>query len=216
MWTAMIYKELREAAGIAALGLAALFVMVTAETGMSILPLVSSVRGKVPFLGSTLFFVPVAVIFTIVLGFRQTAWELYQGTFMFLLHRPVARERLILAKLTIGLAVYLVCGAVPVICFALWAATPGTHASPFFWSMTFPIWKIWIAMTVLYVGAFASGLLDGHWLGRRLLPLAAAGVASGSIAALPWWWLTGFPLLVASLAVGITIVFYIARRREYS
>lgn len=216
MYRAMIYKELRETAGLAALALAALFVLITAEMGMGILPLLDSGRGNVPFLGSTSFFVYVAVFFTIALGFRQTAWELWQGTFMFLLHRPVARERLILAKLLIGAAVYLVCSAVPVLAFALWAATPGTHASPFFWSMTLPIWKIWIAMTVLYVGAFASGLLDGRWLGRRLLPLAAAAVATAAISVLPWWWLTGFPLLVVSLAVGVRVVFYIARRREYS
>jgi hypothetical protein len=212
----MIYKELRETAGLAALALAVLFALITAEMGMRILPLLESGRGKVPFLGSTSFFVFVMAIFTIALGFRQTAWELWQGTFMFLLHRPVARERLILAKLLIGGAVYLVCSAVPVLCFAFWAATPGTHASPFFWSMTFPIWKIWIAMTVLYVGAFASGLLDGRWLGRRLLPLACAAVATGAIAVLPWWWLTGFPLLLISLTVGVVIVFHIARRREYS
>lgn len=218
MWTALIYKELRETVGIAALAVAAFVVFITAEMGISVLPLLERGRGSVPFLSSDLhfYFACVAVVFTVVLGFRQTAWELWQGTFLFLLHRPVPRGRLVLAKLLLGLSVYLFCSAVPLLGYAVWAATPGTHASPFFWSMTFSIGKLWLAMTVLYVGAFASGLIDGRWLGRRLLPLATAGMATSLVVALPWWWLAGLPLLVFSHVVGVVTILHIARARDYS
>ena len=61
---------------------------------------------------------------------------------------------------------------------AVWAATPGTHASPFEWSMTVPIWIGWFAMTILYLGAFHTVVRPGRWYRSRLLPLAASAVAT--------------------------------------
>ena len=40
------------------------------------------------------------------------------------------------------------CTAVPILVYGCWAATPGTHAIPFEWSMTVPIWGGWLAMTI--------------------------------------------------------------------
>ena len=39
-------------------------------------------------------------------------------------------------KLASGLAVLLVITGAMIQIYAMWAATPGTHPSPFFWSMT--------------------------------------------------------------------------------
>jgi hypothetical protein len=80
----------------------------------------------------------------------------------------------------------------------MWAATPGTHASPFEWSMTMPVWGAWFGMLTIYLGAFLSGLRPGAWVGTRLAPLAAAaGVLAVSTA---MWWLSG------ALAVSVYIV----------
>ncbi len=45
-----------------------------------------------------------------------------------------------------------------VLCYALWASTPGTHASPFFWSMTAGPWQFCTIVPLIYLGAFFSGL----------------------------------------------------------
>ena len=37
-------------------------------------------------------FIIVSGLFAVVLGFRQSAWEEWRGTFQFLLHRPVRRD----------------------------------------------------------------------------------------------------------------------------
>ena len=44
---------------------------------------------------------------------------------------PGRGSSLIGLKLAVGALVYLVCGAVPILLYGVWAATPGTHASPF-------------------------------------------------------------------------------------
>ena len=104
------------------------------------------------------------------LGLRQTVGESIHGTWMFLLHRPVGWTRLIGVKLLVGVALYLVCGAAAILVYAWWAATPGTHASPFEWSMTVPTWKVWIVMPIVYLGgAFLSGMRPARWVGTRLL-----------------------------------------------
>jgi hypothetical protein len=44
--------------------------------------------------------------------------------------------------------------------------------------MTAGSWATWLAMTVVYLGAFLSGIRPAAWFGTRLAPLvAAAGLA---------------------------------------
>ncbi|MDA0833845.1 MAG: hypothetical protein O2955_04405 [Planctomycetota bacterium] len=216
MWRAMIYKELRELCGIAALATAALFLYSGSELRMSFRPLFEPSQ-SVPFLGDDwyYYFALIGIGFTILLGFKQTAWELWQGTFLFLFHRPARRNDLIVSKLTIGLAVYLICSALPIVCVALWAATPGTHASPFEWSMTLPMWWLWLSLTLIYLGAFTSGLIDGKWYGIRLMPLATSFLATTAVYFIPWWWV-GLPLFVVSCVLYVTAILFVARTRDYS
>ena len=118
-------------------------------------------------------------------------------------------------KLLVGVAVYLVCAAAAILVYAWWAATPGTHASPFEWSMTVPIWKVWITMPLLYLGAFLSGIRPARWVGTRLLPLAAAGTLvlllprSALVAGLR----TGAHVLFSVVLVGS--IFFVVRTRDF-
>jgi len=91
------------------------------------------------------------------------------------LHRPVSRRSIYLTKLITGLIAYLLCGAAPILLYAFWAATAGTHASPFDWSMTLSVWSTWLATITVYFGAFLAGIRPAAWIGTRLAPLAAAG-----------------------------------------
>jgi energy-coupling factor transporter ATP-binding protein EcfA2 len=128
-----------------------------------------------------------------------------------------AVRRQVVLKIFVGSTLYLVVGAIPILLYAWWAATPGTHASPFLWSMTEPAWRIWWAMILVHLGAFTSGLRPAAWLGSRLWPLAATGGAVFVIALIPSWpsavvWL-GVVVLAAALL--LANVASIAGQRDY-
>ena len=172
----------------------------------------------IPFVGGEFceMFALVSAGFAIALGLRQSLGESIRDTFVLLLHRPVRWERLIAVKLLTGAVLYLACGALPILVYAWWAATPGTHASPFSWSMTLPAWQAWVSLTAVYLGAFLSGIRPGRWIGTRLLPLAAAGALAWRIQALPSWWVFGLGAVAVMNVVLTANVLFVARNRDYS
>lgn len=217
MFRAIVLKELREVRGIAIgaiLAYGAVLFWYLANHSMD--------SRTIPFaedysLGNTLSFF--AILMVVLLGFRQTFGESVRGTYPFLLHRSASIRLIITAKLFAGLSVYLVATAVPIGIYCIWAATPGNHASPFEWSMTVPAWVVWFVMTLIYLGAFLSGIMPGRWYGSRFLPLAAAGLISCLIAQLNYhlavpWWLCG-SILVADVWM-IILILFVAKARDYS
>ena len=163
---ALMLKELREIVAIAVLALAAYLALVMSLMGTKLfywIPGLPQGPENIPFL-STDFqsaFAVISGVFVLALGFRQSVWESTRGTFLFLLHRPVARRQLLLTKLATGIVVFLLCGSVPILLYAWWASVPGHHPGPFFWSMTGPAWQLWFLMPLLYLGMFLSGLRPG-------------------------------------------------------
>lgn len=157
----------------------------------------------------------VAALLAAALGFRQTLGESLQGTYLLLFHLPVARWRLVGAKLLVGACIYSAGIAIPVLLFAFWAATPGTHASPFYWSMTLPTWQGLFAITMLYLAAFLCGLRTSRWFGSRLLPLAAVGPAALilAVAPVPWW--LALPVTLAVSALLLLCIGHVVRSRDY-
>ena len=161
MYKALAIKELRETAWLAALALVAYTLILFKLTGYDLWGRwepVSSVPfddGKITFWSGV-----VAALFGMVLGIRQTWWESLRGTSVFLLHRPISRRALIATKLIMGGLLFLVATGLPLVIYSLWAAQPGTHASPFFWSMTGTCWWFWFAFPMVYAAAFLTGLRD--------------------------------------------------------
>ncbi len=221
MLKAMIAKELRETAGIVALALVFYFYFTVKAMRHDLLGGFLSryidYLFAIPFVGGGYLseFAWVSAGLTVALGFRQSLGESIYGTWMFLLHRPIGWTCLISVKLLVGVAIYLVCGATAILAYAWWAATPGTHASPFEWSMTAPTWKIWITMPLLYFGAFLSGIRPGRWIGTRLLPLAAAGTLAVLLPELRWWPICGLALIAAASIVMVDSVFFVVRTRDF-
>src|SRR4029079_8266169 len=117
----------------------------------------------------------------IALGLRQTAWEIGQGTYFFLLHRPVRRNRIFALKLLIGGALTMALSALFILIYAWWAERPGHFAAPFEWSMKRSAWIWWIAVLPVYIGACLSGIRPGRWFGTRLVPLVA-GIGAALLA----------------------------------
>ncbi len=223
MWKAIALKELRELGGIAAVALLLGLVLSVTKiaTHVSYLPQFDSWVGRsaeLPFLSVefTMFYGCLVILLAIALGLRQTLGEELRGTYPFLLHLPMPRGGAICAKLLAGVAVYSVCSGVPILVYGAWAATPGTHASPFFWSMTELTVLVYVAMLLVYLGAFLSGLRPARWLGSRFLPLAGSGglvvvflfVALASS-------LLGVVVLVAATGLLVASICHVARSRDF-
>ncbi len=221
MTSALAYKELRENGWIAAVALAAMLLVAIAAMGYNS-PLPSLIGppqgyGQIPFLSDsfTYQFGLVACGLALALGFRQSLGDLVGDAQLFLLHRPASRQRIFGTKLAVGLALYLVCGILPIGLYALWAAAPGTHASPFAWSMTAATWTAWLAMTAVYLGALLSGIRPAAWLGTRLAPLAA-GMMVASMSALPLPWGGGLLLLIVGDALLVAAIIRVALERDFA
>ena len=160
-----MYKEFRETLPIAAMGLACLVFVALDAMEYSPIPYLLGGRiwGAIPFLSYSDHFAGnfrmAAGALALALGFWHSLGDFWGEAHLFLLHRPVARRSIYVTKLVVGLVAYLLCAVIPILLYAVWAATPGTHASPFEWSMTLPVWSAWFACVTLYLGAFSPAFV---------------------------------------------------------
>jgi hypothetical protein len=216
----MAWKELREVGGIALCSLAAQIYLAVAAVHPDIFPFLRRYGTGLPFVydGFVGWLGCICVITAVALGARQTLGESIHNTYPFLLHRPAGRRWLIGMKLFVGMMVYLICGPISILGYGIWAATPGTHPSPFDWSMTLPAWILWFGMMLLYLGTFLAGIRPGRWLGTRLWPLIASGLATFlaiwiAVEVHLFW---GLALAFAIDIWLIGVILWIARTRDYS
>lgn len=149
------------------------------------------------------FFGLMGVALAVALGLRQSAWESSRGTLHFLLQQPLSRRAIFLTKIVTGVGLVLLSTLVPILVYAGWAATPGTHASPFEWTMTWPTFRIWLVLPLVYLAAFATGIRPAAWYGARLMPLVAVAIPAVFTEKLLSIPSCGVPLLVV-LAAGFT------------
>lgn len=218
-------KELRETVGITALGMLAAFYVVTSEM-QGVFPWSVRQDLAIPFLfGEHAWFVDptyetltwVAVALAVALGLKQTAWESHNGTYLFLLHRPVEWQWIMATKVVIGILAYGIALSVPVLVYAIWAATPGTHASPFYWSMTISAWQGVLTGMLLYLGSFLSGLVPGHWYGSKLMPLVtSAAIAFALLQVNSAWPLVSFAVLLLTAILFWQAILLVGIKREYA
>ncbi len=216
MTKSMILKELRESAGLVVLGLIGLVFHLANLTGFPLMGGSQQELWHYPFvqdsLSSSLWMIGGGL--AIAIGLKQTAWEEWRGTFYFLLHRPVSRRRLFGIKMAVGCLLTMAVSSLLVLLYAWWAMTPGKFPAPFFWSMTFPAWRMCFALPPVYFGAFLSGLRPARWFGSRLAPLLASFLAAGVASAMPFLWLTALIALAASAAL-IVVIFHYAAHRDF-
>ena len=218
MRMALLSKELRECGLYAALALLAQMHFLGGGMDLPLIPLLTEGRGfEIPFLaqGREAMFTSVGVIAAIVLGLHQTVWESWRQTTLFLLHRPMPRAQIFLGKLLAGGLLLLVVMALPLLVYCLWAAMPGTHASPFFWGMTDSWWRGVGVALVCYLGAFLTGLRPAHWIGSRTWPLIAALVISLAWKFAPVWTPFTYAGFLALMACLVVLILDTARQREF-
>ncbi|HEV8058256.1 MAG TPA: hypothetical protein VGP68_00155 [Gemmataceae bacterium] len=218
---ALALKELRELRGIAAVALVAYLILAARMMGVKAFDWVPGMPQNMeypPFLSGEFlsFFSLLAGLFAIALGFRQSAWESSQGTYLYLLHRPISRQAVFFTKLATGAGVFVACSAMPIVLYGWWAATPGRHPSPFRWSWSLPSWCMIAVLCLIYLGAFLSGLRPAKWFGTRLLPLAAAFVLAVLLWMLNWLVIGQIAALVFAVGVYVCAIRYVAQTRDYA
>ncbi len=217
MLKTLVWKESREVLPLVALALVGQLLLFL-STRITLFGTYNE-SGTIPFLTSD--WVPTWILIAggltaVVLGYWQTSGELLRGTFLYLLHRPIDRRTAFVVKLLLGITLVLLVSGLPLLIYSLWAASPGTHASPFFWSMTVGSWQFWSHLPLFYLGAFLSGLRPGRWLGSRGLPLAAGLLAYLSVFLFGFWpWVT---LLSGLLLEGwfVFTILFVAETRDFS
>ncbi len=221
MRIALLSKELRECALYACLALLVQIHYLGAGMGLPLIPFLDAGRGfEIPFLannnsGRETTFTMIVIVAAIAFGLHQSVWESWRQTALFLLHRPLPQSQIFLTKLAAGGLLLLGVSALPLLVYSLWAATPGTHASPFFWGMTDSWWRSVGIAVICYLGAFLTGIRPARWLGSRTWPLIASVVLALGLKYAPIW-----PALIyvgfAGLAAGlIGLIIDTAQRREY-
>jgi hypothetical protein len=216
MIKALVLKELRESVGLLAIAALAAVWVVTELTGMQLLPWSRGAVAPFPFVIDQLGFYMWLVVggLAIALGLKQSIWESWHGTYYFLLHRPMSRDLVFGTKLAVGLALVLIVAFATVLLYALWAASPDSHPTPFFWSMTIPAWQRCLSLTLLYLGAFFSGIRPARWFGTRLAPLAATLALVPFADSMPWWWLW-LAIVIVVGAVALVSIMRQVRQRDF-
>jgi hypothetical protein len=220
MLRVMVSKELRETLPIAACAVAVYLWLAFGQPAAQFWPLgwLPIARGEpFPFLSGEFLgaFLMASSVFAIALGLRQTLSESARGTWLFLLHRPLGRRWLIAVKLAVGVALFCVCAAAPILIYGWLAATPGNYPGPFEWSMMADTWTQGASLIGVYLGAFLTGIRPGRWIGTRLLPLMGTAILVFSIHFLTQWMLFWGALAVLG-AVLVGLILFIARTRDYS
>lgn len=226
MCKALVLKELRELLPLAAIAAAAYACILAHAFGVYMVFWPVPDPPEIPFVTDS--FVTqttfVSLCLAVGLAMKQTLAESMSGTWLWLLHRPLARRQILAVKLAIGGAVYLVCSGLPVLLYACWAAWPRTHPSPFYWSMTKAAWEGWGIIGLMYLGSFLSALRPGRWMGTRLLPLAGTATLTGAVYAASdlsrsssWLFTVGVWLLLAVLgALLVSVIQQVGRVRDFS
>ena len=203
MMRAIIWKEVRENAKWAALGMLGLAAAMTFALATRAPRDVLSVGHWISCPRFYLVTVFGSALIGSGLGLLQVVMESRREQWAFLLHRPVSRSSLFFGKVTAGLALYLPAVSIPFAGAVVWAATPGHVPAPFDWRMTLGGMADLLAGTAHYFGAMAIGLRQARWFGSRALPLAAAWYCSLLVVLVPQFWLT---IVIIGLTVALLLV----------
>jgi hypothetical protein len=184
---ALVRKEMRENVRVAALGLVIYTLMllsqyreyVASPSNMS-QPLADS-----GLLWSTAWF---CGIFGAVLGWLQVHNERRPDLWAFLIHRPMTRTGIFLAKVMAGLGLYALVVGLPLLGFIVWARLPGHVAAPFELAMLRPVAAYVLAGLLYYFAGMLSDLRQARWYASRVLGVGVAIVVSPLLSLSPQFW----------------------------
>jgi hypothetical protein len=201
---ALVSKELRENVKLAVLGLiiyALLLVVQYRDYVASSAAMYHPLAGE-NLLWSTVWF---SSIFGAVLGWLQLHNERRPDLWAFLLHRPMTRTEIFLAKTLAGLVLYAVVVGLPLLCFIIWALWPGHVAAPFEPAMLLPVAAYILAAIGCYFAGQLTGLRQARWYASRALGLGLA-LSAGLLMQFQAVWWQGFLMILLGTAILIAAV----------
>jgi len=143
----------------------------------------------------------------LALGLLQILQDSRRGRWSFLIHRPIPRARIFLAKIIVGLSLYLISTGVPLALAAAWAAAPGRVVAPFEWHMILPRLADLVGGLMWYFAALLLACRPARWVGSRLAPLGLALLGSFAMQELA----INFVEAILIAAAGILILWPAAR-----
>ncbi len=144
-----------------------------------------------------------AVVFGAALGFLQIFFEAHGDKRSVLLHRPISRSRIFLAKALAGVGLYVLALGVPFACLESWLATPGHIPAPYHWRMSLPWLADILSGLVYYFAGMLTAQARARWYGSRVLALVAAFGCSYLVWALPEFWQALLAIGVIGSLVGV-------------
>lgn len=223
---ALARKEMRELIFPGLIALVALLLQVgylvnwTFLTGIPFLPMIGIRPNElttVPFQDGKMHthLALVGGALTAVMAFWQTLAAERQGTFPFLLHLPLSRTRIFLTKIFAAMVVYFLVLLIPILVYGWWAAIPGHHPSPFYWSMLDRPFRLIFSLPILYFAWMLTLVLQGMNFGTRLLPLVSAIFLTFVCFDFYWWWPWGFVLVVLIEAALVLVICNLVEERDF-
>ncbi len=178
-FVAMLRKELRETRWIVCAAVVIYALLILSFTG-DLGELSDGAAGHVPFLEYDGGFPAItAIAFAAILGLWQSTSESRRRNWLFLLHRPATRRNIIAAKLLVGAAIYFLITSAAMLAYVYLATRPSRYGGPFSWQMSREYWEGLTALSLVYFGAFLSGIRPARWYGSRLFPLVAGILYAG-------------------------------------
>lgn len=172
---AIFWKELRENAKWAALGLVVISLGLAYAWARTTDPqeYYSSFQGilapavlMVTTLGSA--------IVGGALGLLQIVPEQARDRWAFLVHRPTSLGAIFRGKALAGVLLYLAATLPPFLVLAWWASRPGAYAGPFDWAMTYAGLSDIFCGLIFYFAGLLTAVRPGKWWGSRALAIPAA------------------------------------------
>jgi hypothetical protein len=145
----------------------------------------------------------VAAMFGAALGFVQVFFESSGDKRSLLLHRPLTRSQIFLAKAIVGVGLYLLALGIPFAWSVALAATPGHIYQPFHWPMALPWLADMLAGLVYYFAGMLTAQREARWYGSRCLGLAAGLFCSLLVWTVPEFW-QAFGVILVSCGIVAT------------
>ena len=145
---------------------------------------------------------PLAGLF---LGVMHVVTEKRRDLWAFLVHRPISRTTIVLAKTSAGFVLYFLAAGVPVAAANAWLAIPGNVPAPFYGPMMLPGLADLLTGSVYYLAGLLISMREARWYGSRVLAVGVAILCSLIVVSVGYFWLALIAIIVAAGILGVAV-----------
>ena len=124
----------------------------------------------------------------LLMGLFQIVFEAWTDKWAFLIHRPLSRTRIFLAKMLAGWTLLTLALGIPWLISVIWSIMPGHRMAPFYWQMLLPPIADILCSFIYWFAGMLVGLRAARWYGSRIMPIALPGLCSFFVFLVPEFW----------------------------